>query len=176
MIKKCDSGLFIFIPCHYYDKYTKASVPNIQNVKSRSGYTPKKRYISAPNSNAGTTGTISNNRILIVDDDKDIATSFRLGLEDEGFIVDVFNDPVLALSNYRANWYDLLLLDIRMPKMSGFELYQKIEDADNKAKVCFITAFNQYQEFKNKFPESDVDWIRKPIAIQNLVKIVRSKL
>jgi two-component system, OmpR family, response regulator ChvI len=98
-------------------------------------------------------------------------------LEDEGFIVDVFNDPILALSNYRTNWYDLLLLDVRMPKMSGFELYQKIKDVDNKANVCFITAFNQYQEFKDKFPGSDVDcFIKKPIEIQKLVKIVKSKV
>ena len=48
----------------------------------------------------------------------------------------------MALSNYRPNFYDLLLLDIRMPKMNGFELYEKIKKLDNKVKVCFISAYD----------------------------------
>src|SRR5215204_5993409 len=71
------------------------------------------------------------NRILIVDDEPDIARLFKLGLEYEGgFEVDVYNDPILALSNYMPGLYDLLLLDIRMPKMSGLELYQNIREKD----------------------------------------------
>ena len=62
-------------------------------------------------------------RILIIDDEVDITNSFSLALEDSGlFQVDTDNDPILALSNYRPGLYDLLLLDIKMPKMNGFEL------------------------------------------------------
>jgi two-component system catabolic regulation response regulator CreB/two-component system response regulator ChvI len=77
------------------------------------------------------------NRILLVDDEQDITFAFRIGLEDNGFIVDTFNDPQEALSNFKAGLYDLLLIDVKMPKMNGFELYRDIEKIDNKAKVCF---------------------------------------
>jgi two-component system, OmpR family, response regulator ChvI len=80
-------------------------------------------------------------RILLIDDERDITFAFRTSLEDKGFIVDSFNDPQEAVSNFKAGFYDLLLIDVKMPKMNGFELYQEIEKVDNKAKVCFITAF-----------------------------------
>jgi len=67
-------------------------------------------------------------------------------------MVDVFNNPLESLSSYKAGAYDLLLLDIKMPQMSGFELYDKIKNIDEKVKVCFITAFEEYyDEFKKKF-------------------------
>src|SRR5215813_6629294 len=75
-------------------------------------------------------------RILIVDDDPDITLTFKLGLEKKGFIVTVFNDPLEALSKFRAGLYDFILLDVRMPKMNGFELYREIEKIDDNPKVC----------------------------------------
>jgi DNA-binding response OmpR family regulator len=120
-----------------------------------------------------------NNRIMIVDDEQDIARLFALSLENNGFVVDVFNDPLSALSNYKSGLYDLLLLDIRMPDMNGFELYQKIKDIDDKAKVCFITAYEEsLNDYKKLFPNLEqVDcFIRKPIEMHNLVKLVKSKI
>jgi CheY-like chemotaxis protein len=105
-----------------------------------------------------------NPRILIVDDEQDVARLFSISLERSGFVVDVFNDPLSVLSNYKADTYDLLLLDIRMPHMNGFELYQKIKDMDSKVKVCFITAYEEsLNEFKTLFPTlEEVDcFIRK---------------
>jgi CheY-like chemotaxis protein len=81
-------------------------------------------------------------RILLVDDEHDITFGLRIGLENNGFVVDAFNDPQEALSNFKAGLYDLSLIDVKMPKMNGFELYRELEKIDNKAKVCFITAFN----------------------------------
>ncbi|MFL6318422.1 MAG: response regulator [Nitrososphaeraceae archaeon] len=121
----------------------------------------------------------SQNRIMIVDDEHDIARLFAVSLERSGFVVDVFNDPLSALSNYKAGLYDLLLLDIRMPSMSGLELYQKIKDIDDKAKVCFITAYEESQnDLKKLFPNlEEVDcFVRKPIEMHNLVKIVKSRV
>jgi CheY-like chemotaxis protein len=121
----------------------------------------------------------SNKRILIVDDEADIARFFKLALEHAGFIVDVFNDPVKSLSNYKAGTYDLLLLDIRMPQMSGFELYDKIKEIDDNVNVCFITAFEEYfNEFKKRFPHSDkTEWfIRKPVGVEELISRVKSRL
>ena len=100
-------------------------------------------------------------RILVVDDEVDITTIFKLALEKVNLHVDVYNDPLLALSDYKAGMYDLLLFDIRMPGMNGFELYRKIKDIEEeekkvkngKPRVCFITAFEEFRsEFKETFP------------------------
>jgi DNA-binding response OmpR family regulator len=71
------------------------------------------------------TESSGNNRILLVDDEPDVIFTFKKGLESHGFVVDAFNDPVLALSNFKPGTYDLLLLDVKMPQMNGFELYEK---------------------------------------------------
>ena len=123
-------------------------------------------------------------RILIVDDDVDITDSFSLALEDSGlFEVDTYNDPLVALSNYRPNFYDLLLLDIRMPKMDGFELYQKMKKMDNKVKVCFISAYDvNYTALREQIPSLELDClnskniIRKPIEISKLIGAIESEL
>ena len=135
--------------------------------------------ISSP-SPSSSSPTVSHNRILVVDDDPDIATLFKISLERVGLAVDVFNDPLLALSSYRAGIYDLLLLDIRMPGMNGLELCQKIKNVDDKVKACFVTAYDEeYQkDLGILFPKlKEVDcFIRKPIDLQKLNRIVRSKL
>jgi two-component system response regulator ChvI len=123
----------------------------------------------------------SNNlrKILIVDDESDITSAIDMILEMNGFEVDTYNDPLLALSNFKPNSYGLALLDIRMPKMNGFELYRKIKDIDKKIEICLITAFEDYhQEFKESFPElEDAKYfIRKPKAIEDLVKHVATIL
>lgn len=117
-------------------------------------------------------------RILIVDDEPDITSVLKKGLEQSGFVVDTFNDPEQALSNYKPNYYDVLILDIRMPKINGFDLYREIRKKDEQVKVCFLTAFEiYYDEFKKMFPKIDVRYfIRKPIAISALVKQVNDSL
>jgi CheY-like chemotaxis protein len=118
-------------------------------------------------------------RILIVDDDPDITNLYKLSLERDGFVVDAFNDPLLALSNYKVGTYDLLLIDIKMPKMNGFELYQKLRNMDDKPKVCFITAYEEFnKEFKKIFPNFREKgcFLRKPIELQSLTRAVKSEL
>ena len=154
--------------------------PHIKNKK-------KKSQINENLANAATrrvTPIEGKNRILIVDDEPDIARLFKLGLEREGgFEVDVYNDPIIALSNYRPGIYDLLLLDIKMPEMNGLELYQNIrekykEGNGGEIKVCFITAFEEsYNEFRHLFPKLQIDcFIKKPISIDKLVEVVKTKL
>ena len=117
-------------------------------------------------------------KILLVDDERDITIAFRVSLESNGFIVDTFNDPEEALSNFKAELYDLLLIDIKMPKMNGFELYQEIAKVDNRAKVCFITAFEvYYKSLRQLFPSANVDcFIKKPITTDELVQRIRTEL
>ena len=116
-------------------------------------------------------------RILLVDDDLDNSTMFGLGLEDDGFEVDVYNDPELALSAFKPNFYDLLVLDIRMPKMNGYELYDKIRKKDDKVKTCFLTASvdGYIEEYRPNFAPSDSTdcFLTKPITIDDLVKKVK---
>jgi DNA-binding response OmpR family regulator len=118
------------------------------------------------------------NRILIVDDEPDISQVLKMGLEKNGFAVDTYNDPLDVLSNFKADSYDLLLLDIKMPKMTGFELYDRLHQIDEKAKICFITAYElYYDEFKRMFPKIKVDcFIRKPVSINNLARVIRDEL
>jgi two-component SAPR family response regulator len=86
--------------------------------------------------------------------------------------------PEEALSNFKAGLYDLLLIDVKMPKMNGFELYQEIEKVDNKAKVCFITAFEvYYNSLRELFPTVKVDcYIKKPVTTDELVQRIKSEL
>jgi DNA-binding response OmpR family regulator len=118
-------------------------------------------------------------RILIIDDEPDITNSYSLCLEDTGlFEVDTYNDTVEALSNFKSNTYDLVLLDIKMPMMNGFELYKKIKKLDSKVKVCLMSAFDTNSDaFREKFPTLDTEcFIPKPIQINELVKRIETEL
>jgi two-component system, OmpR family, response regulator ChvI len=110
-------------------------------------------------------------RILLIDDERDINTVVKKGLERVGFKVRAFNNPLDALSNFEAGSYEVALLDIRMPSMNGFELYKKLREIDSKIKVCFITAFEMYEEeFKKLFPSYEVRcFIKKPIKLTDLI-------
>ena len=127
-----------------------------------------------------TLNTSTKKRILLVDDEVDITTTYRMALEEAGFQVDAYNDSSLALSEYKPGMYDLLLLDVKMPKMNGFELYEKIKGSktDQKPRVCFITAFEvYYQALKELFPRDNIDcYLKKPVSSDELVKTVRSEL
>jgi DNA-binding response OmpR family regulator len=116
-------------------------------------------------------------RILIVDDEPDITSSLKIGLERKGLQVDAFNDPKKALADFKANNYDMIFLDIRMPQMSGFDLYRELRAKDKNVPIAFLTAFDVYQnEFKKMFPDMKVDrLLRKPIGISELVAYVKSQ-
>ncbi|MDQ3839654.1 MAG: response regulator [Thermoproteota archaeon] len=114
-------------------------------------------------------------KILAVDDEPDLTKLCSLALEYHGFKVDTFNDPQEALSNFKPDYYDLVILDIKMPKMDGFELYDEIKKKDHKAKVCFLTASELYYgEFRKKeYNALDKNlFIQKPIDNEELLKEV----
>jgi two-component system, OmpR family, response regulator ChvI len=119
----------------------------------------------------------NNKKILLVDDEPDIIDSLKIGLEDNEFEVETYTDSVLALSNFKADVYDIVLLDVKMPKMNGFELYEKLREKDSKVKVCFITAHEVYYDsLREIFPDMSCDCYVKPINIDDLVRRVKAQI
>ena len=109
-------------------------------------------------------------RIMVVDDEDDVNVTLKIVLEDQ-FSVDVFNDPFVALDNFKPGLYDLLLIDIRMPRMNGLVLCKKLRKIDSKVKVCFITAGEMVFDFAlRNFPDSVI--LKKPIDNYDLIKEV----
>lgn len=117
-------------------------------------------------------------RLLVVDDEPDITSVMKQGLEKEGFDIDTFNNPLEALASFKPGVYDLLLLDVRMDRMNGFELYRQLKKKDEKAKICFITAFEiYYDEFRKMFPKVRVNcFVRKPVRLDELAKTIREEM
>jgi DNA-binding response OmpR family regulator len=116
---------------------------------------------------------INQKKILVVDNEPDLTILCKMVLEDEGFIVDAFTDPLLALSHFKPNLYDLLILDIKMPELDGFELYKKVKELDKNVAICFLTAGEMYYEkFRDKeYSLLDKDlFIHKPIGNEELIK------
>jgi DNA-binding response OmpR family regulator len=111
--------------------------------------------------------------ILLVDDDSDIVKVFRRGLKAKGLLTDAYTSPQEALQSFKPNAYDLAILDIRMPEMTGFQLYREIKNRDPTITVCFLSAFEiQPEEFMSLFPSMDgvKTVIKKPISINELLK------
>jgi CheY-like chemotaxis protein len=125
-------------------------------------------------------------RILIVDDDADVTVTFIVGIEennnynDANRRIEVYtsNDPVVALSEFKPNFYDLLLADINMPHMNGFELCEKILAIDINVRVCFMSNGEINREaLREIYPtRQEGCFIRKPVSIDCLVKRIRSEL
>ena len=117
-------------------------------------------------------------RIIVVDDDSNIILFFKLCLEENGFHVDTYTNPKFALSEFKSNFYDLILIDIRMPQMNGFQLYQKLREIDAAIKVCFITAFEAYyRAVKEEFRDLDIKcFIKKPITCDGLIIRLKAEL
>jgi two-component system, OmpR family, response regulator ChvI len=121
-------------------------------------------------------------RIFLVDDDYDHTITFKMGLELAKFEVHAYNDSAIALSKFKPDYYDLLLIDVKMPKIDGFELYEKIKEIDNKVLVWFISAYETYYRAVKEASSSSkkemisVPVIEKPIEIDKLVKQIKSEL
>jgi two-component system OmpR family response regulator len=119
-------------------------------------------------------------RILIVDDEPDIALLLKMALEHDGSFgfVKTFDDPKLALFDFKAELYDFVILDLTMPDIDGFDLYQKMRKIDNKVKFCFLSGRETCDDESSKgYPSLSGDmFIRKPITITNFLKEVHKRL
>jgi DNA-binding NtrC family response regulator len=118
-------------------------------------------------------------RLLIIDDEADIVTVMKKGLELAGFSVAAESDPIEAFKNFQRDAYDLVLLDVRMPDVDGIELYGRLREIDSNFKVCFISTFvaGEYEKIRQQYPELvNSCFIEKPVTITRLVQIVKSQL
>ncbi|MEP6575924.1 MAG: response regulator [Nitrososphaerota archaeon] len=120
-------------------------------------------------------------RILVVDDDSDVALTLKIMLEAYGLDAECFTDPEAALQSFENESYDLVILDIKMPKMNGFQLYAQMKRSDDTIKALFLTALNElhgYDDFKTKvFPKSgERHFIQKPINGMGLYEQIESML
>ena len=115
-------------------------------------------------------------RLLLVDDNQDLVSALKKGLEKQDFQVDGFSNPEVALQKFKADYYDSILLDIRMPRMSGFELYWALKGIDDKPTFAFLSAHHDYaKQARAILPSMNTDcFIEKPIAVERLIKKLES--
>ena len=121
-------------------------------------------------------GSSKKNRVLLVDDEPDVVYLVKKSLERNGFVVDAYTDPLLALQNFKGGVYSLLLLDIKMPKTNGIDSFGRVEKEDDKVKVCFFSA-SEYltSDVKDKFYNSPDKFlfISKPISIPEMTRQIK---
>ena len=118
-------------------------------------------------------------RILVVDDEHDVNLTIRIVLEENGFKVDSFTDASRALENFTAALYDLVILDVKLPGMDGFSLYEKIKKLDDKVIICFLTAVDRtyYEMLRKQYPSINENCvIHKPVDNESLLRIIKSVL
>lgn len=119
-------------------------------------------------------------RILVVDDEPDITLTLEAGLEIVGlFDVDKFNDPESALKSFKPDYYSLVLIDILMPKMDGFQLYESLKKIDPDVKACFLTASEMYYGVHRGVEHCALNkdvFLQKPISNEDLIKEVNKKI
>jgi DNA-binding response OmpR family regulator len=121
-------------------------------------------------------------RVLLVDDESDITAALNMALVDYGFEVDSYNDPLAALSNFKPSYYDLVILDVKMPEMNGIELYRELEKIHSQIKVCFITAAGEtyYEPLTEEAEEycrihKDM-FLQKPFSNKKLVEEIKKRI
>lgn len=118
--------------------------------------------------------------IMLVDEDPDMLFTFKSTLAAEGYNVESFADPSEALSHFMQadlSYYNLVITDIRMPKINGFQLYQKLKEINTDISVLFMTAFEVSGNLLDTLPSiEDSDIIRKPIEVEHFVNRIKTAI
>ena len=122
-----------------------------------------------------------NKRILIVDDEKDVGRTLEMILENYGFDIDCFTDAAMALKSFKPNVYDLIILDIKMAEINGFELYDQLKSRDSNVKTLFITALSSVESYNTQnskvYPlEGQRHFMAKPVSKKELLEQVYSMI
>jgi CheY-like chemotaxis protein len=168
-----------FVPSQEYDRIMTATIQYNQyyhNIDTKRG-----KGLVADDSKIKKTKTI-----LVVDDDQSTTLAVKSGLENENshttnrisYLVHTYNFPTLALSEFKPNFYDLLLIDVEMPKMNGFEFSTKILEIDADPKICFMSAAEvNYEALREIYPSVNFGcFVKKPISLEHLIRSVRNEL
>ena len=114
---------------------------------------------------------------MVIDDDKDITDLFSIFLEYNGYIINAYTNPLEAINNFRKNSHDLILLDLKMPKMDGMTFYHKIKEIDNNVIICFTTADKNYiQQLQKGIIDIEKIVLYKPVLLKDLKKKIESLL
>ena len=117
-------------------------------------------------------------RILLVDDEPDHCLIYQIVLQDAGFECASYTDPVKALQEFRPNFYDLVILDVKMPVLNGFEL-KKITEIDKIVHIIFITSLSEYYKDTRdeSYPElRNTVYVQKSVSSQQLSEIINNTL
>ena len=168
-----------FIPSREYDRLITARIQSNQYYHNKD--IKRGKGLIADNSKIKKAKTI-----FVVDDDQNTTLAVKSGLENENshttnrisYLVHTYNFPTLALSEFKPNFYDLLLIDVEMPNMNGFEFSTKILEIDADPKVCFMSAAEvNYEALKEIYPSVNFGcFIKKPISLEYLIRRVRAEL
>jgi CheY-like chemotaxis protein len=183
LISKKSSGyysesakIFLSHNSKHYDEIITTSHIQVGGEYERTSQYPVSQKIQQQQEQEGLpTQTKRKKRILLVDDEPDVCMVYQIVLEDAGFECVLYTDSVKALQEFRPNYYHLILLDIKMPVLNGFELCKKIIELDKAVHIIFITASEQfYEKFRSeRFPElGKINYIQKPIGNDELVRLV----
>ena len=114
---------------------------------------------------------------MVIDDNKDITDLFSIFLESNGYIVNAYTNPVEAFNNFSKNSHDLIVLDLKMPKMDGMTLYHRIKEIDDKVIICFTTADKNYiQQLQKGIIDIEKIVLYKPVLLKDLKKKIESLL
>ena len=112
---------------------------------------------------------------MVIDDELDICIMLKVVLEQNGFLVNYYSNPIIALDELKSNYYNLIILDIQMPEINGMQLYREIRKRDIKTKICFLTGSETLFDIAYKFT-SVYTFITKPVENKELIKIVNDVL
>jgi CheY-like chemotaxis protein len=168
-----------FIPSREYDRIMTDRIQSSQYYHNKDA--KRGKGLIADNSKVKKAKTI-----LVVDDDQNTTLAVKSGLENENsrptnrvsYLVHTYNFPTLALSEFKPNLYDLLLIDVEMPNMNGFEFSTKILEIDADPKICFMSAAEvNYEALREIYPSVNFGcFIKKPISLEHLIRRVRDEL
>jgi CheY-like chemotaxis protein len=160
----------------YYDQIiTKLNLQEREQQHERNSSNSIPRLLQDQTARSGNRNR--KKRVLVVDDEPDTCIVYQIVLQDAGYESISYTDSVKALKEYRPFYYDLILLDIKMPVLNGFELCKKIREVDKSVHIVFITASEAYYEkFRGQhFPElGKINYIQKPIGNEELVRIANT--